>query len=259
MIDAQLVVPQFVLDELQAVADSTDRLKRNRGRRGLDVLGKLRGVARVDVVLYAVNDLGQAPHKSVDQQLIDLAVELNGRVLTTDYNLNKVAGVHGVDVVNLNDLANAVKPVVLPGERMSVRLVKPGESPTQGVGYMEDGTMVVVEQGRPHLNETVEFTVTSALQTSAGRMVFGKLQADPATPSPSPAPPKGGGRKCRGRGSPSRVAGRRGGTDHLTGPPYREPFPRPSAPSRDGRLWPGDLGCRGGWIADESAGGTHPQ
>jgi uncharacterized protein YacL len=175
MIGGQLVVPQFVLDELQAVADSGDRAKRNRGRRGLDVLAKLRNGSRVDVLLYAVNDAPGAADKPVDQRLIDLAGELNGRVLTTDYNLNKVAAVHGVDVVNLNELANALKPVVLPGERMRVRLVKPGESAGQGVGYLDDGTMVVVEHGRPLLNETVDITVTSALQTNAGRMVFGRL------------------------------------------------------------------------------------
>lgn len=211
IIDAQLVVPQFVLDELQAVADSTDRLKRNRGRRGLEVLNKLRTGTRAEVALYAVNDVGDAAQKPVDQRLIDLAAELGGRVLTTDYNLNQVAGVHGVDVVNLNDLAKSLKPVVLPGERMTVLLVKPGESPSQGIGYLDDGTMVVVDHGRPHLNESVEITVTSALQTSAGRMVFGKLVAEAAGPASQAVATTGGGVGGGGGGGGGKGGGRRQG------------------------------------------------
>lgn len=175
VIESQVIVPRFVLDELQAVADSPDKLKRMRGRRGLDVLGKLQNQGPLDVILYADADRDDESRPPVDQRLMDLAKELSARVLTTDYNLNKVAQVRGVDVININDLANALKPVVLPGEKMTVRLVKPGEEPGQGVGYMEDGTMVVVEQGRGHVNEEVEFTVTSALQTSAGRMIFGRM------------------------------------------------------------------------------------
>src|SRR5208337_4393971 len=115
-----------------------------------------------------------------DQKLMALAQELNGRVLTTDFNLNKVAQLRGVDVINVNDLANALKPVVLPGEKMTVRLVKGGEEPGQGVGYLVDGTMVVVEQGRAHLNEEIEFTVTSVIQTSAGKMIFGRMPHEPS-------------------------------------------------------------------------------
>jgi len=178
VIGAQLVVPRFILQELQDVADSGDRLKRNRGRRGLDILTRLRNDTRTEVVLYESEDRASGAAAPSDQRLIDLAAELNGRVITADYNLNKVAQLRGVDVINLNDLAKAVKPVVLPGEKMTVRIVKPGESAGQGVGYLDDGTMVVVEQGRQHLNAEVEFTVTSALQTSAGRMVFGRLQSD---------------------------------------------------------------------------------
>ncbi|CAA9432764.1 MAG: Membrane-associated protein containing RNA-binding TRAM domain and ribonuclease PIN-domain, YacL B.subtilis ortholog [uncultured Phycisphaerae bacterium] len=187
VIDTQLVVPRFVLQELQDVADSGDKLKRNRGRRGLDVLAKLRNAGKQDVVMYEPHDRGQpgAADLTTDEKLIDLATELNARVLTTDYNLNKVAQLRGVEVINLNDLAKALKPTVLPGERMTVRLVKPGESGAQGVGYLDDGTMVVVEQGRNRLNEEVEFTVTSALQTSAGRMIFGRL-ADPASAAAGP-------------------------------------------------------------------------
>lgn len=173
IIESQLVVPHFVLDELQQIADSADKLKRNRGRRGLDVLAKLRGNARSDVAIYD-------PHREeegvgVDQRLMNLAKELGARVLTNDFNLNKVAQLRGVDVINLNDLANALKPTVLPGEKMTVRLIKPGEESGQGIGYLDDGTMVVVEQGRGHINQDVEFTVTNTRQTSAGKMIFGRM------------------------------------------------------------------------------------
>ncbi|MDB5298221.1 MAG: hypothetical protein JWO31_4204 [Phycisphaerales bacterium] len=189
VVDSQLVVPRFVLQELQDVADSGDKLKRNRGRRGLDVLAKLRNSGDPDVVLYesddaaAANRGGDGASRSVDARLIDLAAELNARVITTDYNLNKVAQLRGIAVINLNDLGKALKPAVLPGERMTVRIVKAGESAGQGVGYLDDGTMVVVEQGRGRINEEVEFTVTSALQTSAGRMVFGRMSNGSAAPS----------------------------------------------------------------------------
>ncbi len=146
IIDSQLVVPQFVLDELQLVADSGDKLKRNRGGRGLDVLRKLRTSPRIDVALY---DSSSRDHGDigVDQKLVALARDLSARLLTNDMNLNKVAQLRGVDVINLNDLATAMKAAVLPGEKMKVRLVKPGEDAGQGVGYLDDGTMVVVEQG----------------------------------------------------------------------------------------------------------------
>ncbi len=181
ILESQLIVPRFVLHELQAVADSPDRLKRNRGRRGLDVLTKLQANARVEVILYdsSVRESAE-PKAEVDQQLMALADELSARVLTNDFNLNKVAQLRGVDVININDLAAALKPVMLPGEKMRVRLLKPGEESGQGVGYLEDGTMVVVEQGRGHLNEDVELTVTNVVQTSAGRMIFGRLLESPA-------------------------------------------------------------------------------
>jgi uncharacterized protein YacL len=190
VLESQLIVPRFVLDELQSIADSGDRLKRNRGRRGLDVLAKMRDDKHADVVIYTEHaghpdreraDEESADAMGVDQRLVELARELNGRVLTHDYNLNKVAQLRGVDVINLNDLATALKPVVLPGERMAVKIVKPGEAAGQGVGYLEDGTMVVVEQARPHLNESIEFIVTNSVQTSAGRMIFGRLSNDPTT------------------------------------------------------------------------------
>ena len=197
--ESQLVVPRFVLQELQAVADSSDKLKRNRGRRGLDVLTKLRDASRADVIIYEGMPHQHHHHEgvedpaemTVDERLLALAKELNGRVVTTDYNLNKVAQLRGVDVLNINDIAHALKPVVLPGEKMSVRLVKAGEAAGQGVGYLDDGTMVVVEQGRGHINQDVEFTVTSALQTSAGRMIFGRLVDGTGAGGPAPggAPP----------------------------------------------------------------------
>jgi uncharacterized protein YacL len=183
LIESQVIVPRFILDELQLIADHGDALKRNRGRRGLDVLTKLRGGSRMDIVLYESGrqSEGDAP---VDHKLMDLAKELNARVLSNDSNLSKVAQLRGVDVINLNDLSNALKPVVLPGERMTVRLVKAGAEPGQGVGYLSDGTMVVVEQSRQHLDADVEFTVTRALQTSAGRMIFGRMTNDgPVAPS----------------------------------------------------------------------------
>jgi len=174
MLESRLIVPRFVLSELQTIADSGDKLKRNRGRRGLDVLQRLQSNKRTEVIMYDSSARDAGP-EDVDGKLMNLAAELSGRVLTNDFNLNKVASLRGVDVININDLANALKPVVLPGERMTVRLLKPGESPGQGVGYLVDGTMVVIEQGRPHLNEEIEFTVTSVLQTSAGKMIFGRL------------------------------------------------------------------------------------
>ncbi len=173
LIESQLIVPRFVLNELQAVADSGDKLKRNRGRRGLEVLGKLQSNPKAEVILY--DWAGHDDAEDVDQRLMLLARELNGRVVTNDFNLNKVAQLRGVVVVNINELANALKPVVLPGEKMSVRIIKPGEAAGQGVGYLEDGTMVVVEQARGQVGEEVELLVTSALQTSAGRMIFGRL------------------------------------------------------------------------------------
>ncbi|HSZ59529.1 MAG TPA: PIN domain-containing protein [Tepidisphaeraceae bacterium] len=183
LIESQLVVPNFVVDELQAVADSADRLKRNRGRRGLDILARLRKNERAEVLLYdsprAADDAG------VDHQLVQLAKVLNARVLTNDYNLNKVAQLSGVDVVNINDLSSALRPALVAGEKMRIQITKAGEEPGQGVGYLDDGTMVVVEQARPFISQEVEFVVTRALQTSAGRMIFGRLASESAAPVPT--------------------------------------------------------------------------
>jgi uncharacterized protein YacL len=176
-IESRLIVPRFVLQELQMVADNGDKLKRNRGRRGLEVLNKLQGNRKVEVIIYDWTPQAGTHQDLVgaDQKLLALAKELNARILSTDSNLKQVAQVREVEVVNLHELASALRPVVLPGERMTVKLVKPGEEASQGVGFLDDGTMVVVKDGRAHLNEEVEFTVTNVLQTTTGRMIFGQI------------------------------------------------------------------------------------
>lgn len=185
ILDQAIVIPRFVLTELQAVADSNDKLKRNRGRRGLDVLHKLQDSKKIEVqVVDPVLPKTEAG-ESVDLKLLALARQINGRVATNDFNLNKLAQVRGIEVININDLANALKPVVLPGEGMTVKIIKPGEAPGQGVGYLDDGTMIVVEQGRNRIGETITFMVTSVLQTSAGRMIFGRIDDHGGAP---PAP-----------------------------------------------------------------------
>jgi uncharacterized protein YacL len=174
-LDNQLIMPRFVLAELQSIADSSDRMRRTRGRRGLDILNRLRSNTEVDFQIYD-RELPEFAGQPVDLKLVLLAKHLDGKVVTNDYNLNKVARLHGVGVINLNDLANALKPVFLPGEHVEVRIVKPGEEHGQGVGYLDDGTMVVVESGREYLNQQIRVAVTSVLQTSAGRMVFGRCE-----------------------------------------------------------------------------------
>jgi len=176
LFDSQLIMPRFVISELQAVADSSDRLRRSRGRRGLDILNRLRTNPEVDLVVYD-REIPEFAGQPVDLKLVALARHLEGKLITNDYNLNKVAKLHGVGVINLNDLANALKPVFLPGEQVEVRVIKAGEEPGQGVGYLDDGTMVVVEAGREHIGQAVLIAVTSVLQTSAGRMVFGRYES----------------------------------------------------------------------------------
>ncbi|MAT72317.1 MAG: PIN/TRAM domain-containing protein [Planctomycetaceae bacterium] len=175
IIDNQLVMPQFVIAELQGIADSSDKLKRGRGRRGLDILNRLRSDAKVDLLVWD-RELPEFAGQPVDQKLVLLAKHLDGKVVTNDYNLNKVAKLHNVGVINLNDLSNSLKPIFLPGEPIEVRVIKAGEESGQGVGYLEDGTMVVVEGGRNYINETIYGVVTSVLQTSAGRMVFARFE-----------------------------------------------------------------------------------
>jgi len=175
LFDGELVMPKFVISELQAVADSNDRLRRGRGRRGLDILNRLRNHPRVELRIFD-RELPEFAGQPVDLKLVALAQHLQGKLVTNDYNLNKVARLQGVEVVNLNDIANALKPVFLPGENIDVRVVKAGEEQGQGVGYLEDGTMVVVEGGREQIGKDITITVTSVLQTSAGRMVFGRFE-----------------------------------------------------------------------------------
>lgn len=179
VLQGTLIVPRFVLNELQTVADSADKMKRARGRRGLDILQKLQS-SHVAEVLMDDTDVEGA---NVDQKLISLAQHMRGRVMTNDFNLNKIASLRGVEVINLNDLAKAMRPVVLPGEHLSVKLMKPGENPSQGVGYLDDGTMVVVEDGKSHIGQQVDLVVTSTLQTSAGRMIFGRFDRTEADDS----------------------------------------------------------------------------
>ena len=173
MIDNQLIMPRFVLSELQNIADSSDKLRRSRGRRGLDILNRLKNSNLVELHIHD-RELPEMSDQAVDMKLVLLAKHLDGKLVTGDYNLNKVAKIHNVPVINLNDLANSMKPVFLPGERVAVKIVKPGEEDGQGVGYLDDGTMIVVEGGRPYVGQEIKMLVTSVLQTSAGRMIFGK-------------------------------------------------------------------------------------
>jgi len=179
ILEGELIVPRFILNELQAVADSADKLKRNRGRRGLDVLAKLRGSRKVDIRILDAQAGGEET-ADADTRLVALTMHLEGRLVSNDYNLCKIAQLRGVDTVNINDLANCLKPVVLPGETLTVKIVKPGEEPGQGVGYLDDGTMVVAEQGREHIGKDVTLSVTSVLQTSAGKMIFGRISDERA-------------------------------------------------------------------------------
>ena len=170
-LDGKLLIPVFVLEELQHIADSADALKRVRGRRGLDILQKIRTESglQVEIINQDFEDITE-----VDSKLIRLGQQLGGKIVTNDYNLNKVSELQGVPVLNINDLSNAVKPVVIPGENMHVTVVKEGKEQGQGIAYLDDGTMIVIENGRYHLSKAIEVEVTSALQTSAGRMIFAK-------------------------------------------------------------------------------------
>nr|WP_243426444.1 PIN/TRAM domain-containing protein [Caldicoprobacter guelmensis] len=170
-IEGPLVIPSFVLEELRHIADSSDVLKRNRGRRGLDILNRIQKELDIPVEIYEkdFDDVAE-----VDTKLLKLARILNGKIITNDYNLNKVAEFQGVAVLNINELANAMKPIVLPGEEMVVQVVKDGKEVGQGVAYLDDGTMIVVDGGKKHVGETIGVLVTSVLQTAAGRMIFAK-------------------------------------------------------------------------------------
>jgi len=169
VVDSPVIVPRFVLQELQQVADSQDKLKRNRGRRGLDILNRLRKTKNVEVHEVEMPDI-----TGVDAKLVRLAKNLDARIVTTDFNLNKVAQVQGVEVINVNDVASALRPVVLQGEKLKIKVIRTGESAGQGVGYLEDGTMVVAEECASKIGQEVELTVSNVLQTSSGRLIFGR-------------------------------------------------------------------------------------
>ena len=170
-IEGKIIIPNFVLEELRHIADSSDSLKRNRGRRGLDILNEIQKQTSVTV---EISDFDMKDISEVDSKLLKMAEKLDAFVITNDFNLNKVAEFQGVDVLNINDLANAIKPVVLPGEKMSIMIIKPGKESGQGIAYLNDGTMIVTEGGSKYIGEETTVTVTSVLQTSAGRMIFTK-------------------------------------------------------------------------------------
>jgi uncharacterized protein YacL len=180
-IDGMMVVPEFVLRELQTVADSTDGSKRQRGRRGLDMLQRMQSNTAIQVQIVP-DDFPAI--REVDLKLLELAKKWEAKVVTNDFNLNKVAHLHHVEVLNINDLANALKPVVLPGEKMTVLIQKEGKELNQGVGYLDDGTMVVVDHARKLIGKSVETTVTSVLQTASGKMIFGKLEENGKSSEP---------------------------------------------------------------------------
>lgn len=170
-LEGTIIIPQFILGELQHIADSSDALKRNRGRRGLDILNRIQKELEIEVEIY---DGDFEEIQEVDSKLVKLAKLINGVVVTNDFNLNKVCDFQRVAVLNINDLANAVKPVVLPGEELVVQVIKDGKEQKQGIAYLDDGTMIVVEEGRNYIGKTIEVIITSVLQTSAGRMIFAK-------------------------------------------------------------------------------------
>ncbi len=174
-IDGELVVPQFVLKELQLVADSPDALKRQRGRRGLEVLDRLQKSPKIKVM---ISEIDFPEIKEVDSKLIECAKNLKAKIITNDFNLNKIAKLQGIEVLNINELANALRPVVLPGESMRVFILKEGKEKDQGVAYLDDGTMVVVDNARRMMGQTVDITVTSVLQTTVGKMIFGRYNGE---------------------------------------------------------------------------------
>lgn len=174
-IEGQMLVPQFVLQELQTLADASNDQKRSRGRRGLDIVNTMRTENPDRVVIHPAD---YPDITTVDNKLIRLAQDINGTLLTTDYNLNKVATVQDIIVLNINDLAQALRPTYIPGDTLDLKVLKSGKEPTQGVGYLQDGTMVVVEEGKPYLGTEIQVVVTSALQTSAGRMIFARPSAE---------------------------------------------------------------------------------
>jgi uncharacterized protein YacL len=175
-VDGTLVLPQFILRELQYVADSSDPLKRNRGRKGLDILQRIKKNPNLEV---RVTETDFPDIREVDQKLIELARTIGGKIVTNDFNLNKVAQLNGLEVLNINELANSLKPVILPGEAMKVYIVKEGKEPDQGVAYLDDGTMVVINSAARQIGTTVQVTITSVVQTAAGKMFFARCVPEP--------------------------------------------------------------------------------
>jgi uncharacterized protein YacL len=184
-LDGNIVIPNFVLRELQLVADSADSLKRNRGRRGLDILQRIQKIVNIQVMIV---DDDYPNVREVDLKLIELAKQFEAKIITNDFNLNKVAQLQGVDVLNINELANALKPIVLPGELMRVFILKEGKEYNQGVAYLDDGTMVVIDNARKMIGKTIDIAVTSVLQTTAGKMIFGKFDERGNTGPTRPVP-----------------------------------------------------------------------
>lgn len=224
-LDGVLVVPQFVLHELQLVADSSDSLKRQRGRRGLEVLQRMQKMPQVEVRIL---DDDSAPAGDVDHKLVELARRIGAKIVTNDFNLNKVATVQGLSVLNVNQLANALKPAVLPGESMRVLILREGKEPNQGVAYLDDGTMVVVDGARRLINKSADVIVTSVHQTTAGKMIFGRLdeRGDAAMPT-------GRQTAAAAAGARSDAAGRMDSTVRLPEPPPPERLPRTIFPEPD--------------------------
>ncbi|MSR30112.1 MAG: PIN/TRAM domain-containing protein [Gemmataceae bacterium] len=181
LLDSRILVPRFVLKELQTLADSSDRLKRNRGRRGLDILKEMQTNGKIDLQIHESQPTEFKGISQVDEKLVILGRSIGGKVVTNDFNLNKIAQLQGVEVINLNEVANALRPVVLPGEVLHIKIVKQGDQFGQGIGYLDDGTMVVVEQGRHHIGQEIITQVTSVLQKPEGRMIFAKMEESRST------------------------------------------------------------------------------
>lgn len=213
--DGALVIPQFVLRELQLVADSADSLKRNRGRRGLDVLQRIQKMVNVNVQIVE-DDFPQV--RDVDMKLIELAKVYGGKIVTNDFNLNKVAQLHGVEVLNINELTNALKPIVLPGETMRVFILKEGKEYNQGVAYLDDGTMVVVDNAKRMISKTIDVSVTSVLQTTAGKMIFGRYDERAQHVPPTHGPERAGAppERSEARGQDKAASGLRDAGQHGT-------------------------------------------
>ena len=219
----KLILPRFVLKELQLISDSSDPLKRNRGRRGLDILNRMKANTAISI---KINEMDFEEFNTVDAKLVKMAQVTNAKLFTNDFNLNKVAELQGVKVLNINELANALKPVVMPGELMQVKILKDGKEHDQGIAYLDDGTMVVVDNGRRRLGQTLTVSITSVLQTQAGRMIFARVHQENERPSAPEREPRRGGGAERFQDRPSRGRGERSGSER---PQYRGPDRRPDS------------------------------